>query len=159
MPQDFNQLLKPDRFQVFLFASPIPVPFHFAVHAWFVINRMGEVHRWEFGKFRNSPHPGGIGILKDFLAPTDGMNRYPWKSKPRHDAYLLDFVEGDKKSVAAAMTSFIHAQSGSYPYRNRYSYLGPNSNTYVQWVLNHYPESGLKLPHKAIGKSYSLQEV
>jgi len=41
------------------------------------------------------------------------------------------------------------------PFRNEYKiYPGPNSNTFIQWVLNHFPNSGLKLPRNAFGKNY-----
>ena len=36
--QEFLKLVKNDMYQVFLFSSPVPIPFFFARHCWFVIN-------------------------------------------------------------------------------------------------------------------------
>jgi hypothetical protein len=55
---------------------------------------------------------------------------------------------------ADSVVQFIRSQSPSYPLRSRYSYYpGPNSNTYIQWVLDC---SGweVNLPPAAIGKNW-----
>lgn len=151
---ELQQVLNTNKYQVLLMASPIPKPFHFAIHAWFIINMQGEIHRWEFGKFRNSPNPDGIGLFRDFFHPLTGMNKYLWKPEPRFDSHLLGKTEGDENTVAAGMAHFINEHSGEYPYIKKYSYLGPNSNTYAAWVLQQFPESGLHLPASAVGKGY-----
>ncbi len=154
-----HQLLDENRQQVFLLTSPIPYPFTFAVHAWFVTHQNGEVHRYEFGKFGGSPHPNGIGLLKDFFKPTIGMNRFWWQSRSRYPSKLIDMISGDEKSVAARMISFLEEHSEKYPYKERYNYLGPNSNTYAGWVLKHFPDSGLKLPISAVGRNFPARKL
>ncbi len=52
------------------------------------------------------------------------------------------------------MVECIENSPHNYPYCGHYSYIGPNSNTYVQWVLDAFPESGLKLPWNAFGKGF-----
>lgn len=141
-------------YQVFLMASPIPVPFSFAIHAWFVCCHEGKLERWEFGKFNGSPHPNSIGVLHDFMPPLLGMNKFPGRAKPRHNSYLLGIEAGGMDSRAAAMLKFIQRYSPEYPLRRQYRYLGPNSNTYVAWVLRHFPETDLNLNWRAIGRNF-----
>lgn len=154
---EFNKLIDKNKYQVFLFSSPVPIPLNFAAHTWFVINLKGKIHRWEFGLFRGSPHPNGIGILKDFLKPIEGMNIYPWKSNPKFNSKLIDFIEGGEKSIAKDLALFIEKKSNSYPLKDIYKLLSPNSNSYVSWVLNKFPNSGLKLPFNAFGKNYKFK--
>lgn len=156
---EFNDLVKSDLYQVFLMASCIPRPFNMAVHAWFVLQQNNVLDRWEFGKFKESPHPNGIGVLHNFMPPLKGMNKFINKPKPRHPAHLINVIEGSAHSTAAAMIYFIEKHSPQYPLRNKYSYLGPNSNTYVQWVLNHFPEADLELNWRAIGKQSKVPKV
>jgi len=156
---EFNNLVNEDLYQVFLLASPIPQPFGFAIHAWFVLQQNGVLDRWEFGKFRNSPHPNGIGVLHNFFAPLQGMNKYPNRAEPRQPSQLLGIQQGSAHSSAAEIIYFIEKHSPNYPLRNKYRYLGPNSNTYVQWILDHFPETELKLGWRAIGKHYNVAKV
>ena len=43
----FEKLINPESVQVFLMSMPIPKPFHFAIHLFFVTNVHGELHRFE----------------------------------------------------------------------------------------------------------------
>ena len=152
-----EQLVDPSKHQVFLFSSPVPFPLNFAVHCWFVISRKTELERWEFGKFKNSPHPNGVGLLKNFLPPTLGMNRYWWKAHPRFSSRMIARREGGQSSSAAKLLRFIKEKSERYPLKDTYSYTGPNSNTYVQWVINQADETGVELPVNAFGKSFRIE--
>lgn len=155
---ELHTLIKKDRYQVFLLCSRVPLPLPVGMHGWFVINIKGEVHRWEFGQFINSPHKYGIGLLKDFFKLTIGMNKYAWKPHPRWDSKLLQVIEGDEDSQAAYLAKFINERSEEYPYKSRYFLLGPNSNTYLQWVLSKFPKAGISLPSDAIGKGFKIKE-
>lgn len=148
-----ENLIRKDCYQVFLFVCPANLPFSFAAHPWFVVNRKGAVSRWEvlFSKrqlgtswgylSRNSfPIFQGIGIVSF-------SEKYFWKST------LLSRIEGNEGSLAAEVAEFIEQSPYQYPYRERYALLGPNSNTYVQWVINHFPQSGMHLPWNAIGRN------
>lgn len=154
----FANLINREKYQVFLFSSPVPIPFNFAVHTWFVINLKGEISRWEFGRFRGSPHKNGIGVLKNFFDPTEGMNKLLWKRYPRFNSKLIDFIEGDGESVAKHLALFIEEYSNTYPLKTKYSLLGPNSNSFIQWILNKFPDANLKLPSNAVGKGYKIKE-
>lgn len=52
------------------------------------------------------------------------------------------------------MSEFIERSPDTYPHCNQYAFRGPNSNTYAQWVLNQFPESGFSLPWNAFGKGF-----
>lgn len=141
----------PEVERVFLMDSKLPIPLHLAVHGWFVIQRGKEFQRWEFGKFGNSPHPEGFGLHRDLMPPFAGMNKYPNNPAQRQKARVLGVERGEQASLLA---EFIESRSHQYPGINRYQYTGPNSNTYVQWVLGHFPQTHLKLPWNAFGKNY-----
>lgn len=154
--KEFTKLIDNNKYQVFIFTSPVPIPLSFSVHTWFVINLKGKIRRWEFGKFKGSPHKNGIGVLQNFFEKTEGMNIYFWKSKPRFNSKLIDFIEGDDHSVANRLVLYIEQNSKSYPPKEEYFLTGPNSNTFTQWILHQYPEANLKLPFNAIGKGYKI---
>jgi len=146
-------LVDKEKYQVFLFVCPAALPVSFAMHPWFVVNKKGEISRWEVF-WRSSQNEMSWGhIHKNFYPPFVGIakitfsDKYLWKN-PR----LIGYVEGDAQSLAARMVAFIEASPHSYLHVNEYHLLGPNSNTYVQWVLNNFPEVKLSLPRNSIGK-------
>lgn len=164
MKRQFETPLRSDLFQVFLYACPANMPFFFATHPWFVVNKKGEVSR--FGKGR---HEGtrweaffeqGRGAIswghvhQDALLPFEGIEIWPYSRKYHWRGRLLGYVEGKEGSLAHRMAEFIEHSGETYPYSKTYSLFGPNSNTYAQWILNHFPESGLYLGWRSVGKNY-----
>lgn len=158
---EFEALLKPNAYQVFLFSCPPSMPLSFACHPWFVVNKKRAASRYEViasPAMYNLKCHGHLCV--DALPPWRGLRilrswrhrGYIWPSK------LLYVLEGDEHSLAARMAEFIENSPQSYPYRNRYAYTGPNSNTYAQWVLNHFPDSGLKLPWNSFGQNYRANQ-
>ncbi len=151
--RDMEYEVKPDRYQVFLFTSPVGLPLSIASHPWFVVNRKGDLSRWDINRTPKFTEPSWGHLYKDVLPLTQGIwicwwlfpNWY-WKGK------LRAVIEGGEGSVAQKMADFIVASPETYPYCHRYALGGINSNTYVQWVLNHFPESGIRLPWNAFGK-------
>lgn len=152
--QDFNRLLKNDKYQVFLFACPATLPYAFARHPWFVVNQKGNISRWEIFWRPQYGHLLRWGHLhKDFFPPLQGIEMFFLSQKHFWGSGTLrGYVEGDEGSLAARMAACIECSGETYPYCRTYSLLGPNSNTYVQWVLDQFPESGLHLPWNAFGK-------
>jgi hypothetical protein len=155
MQQEFEKLLKPDRYQVFLLSCPPSMPLSFARHPWFVVNKKGVVSRWEViaspqmydirtrsGHLCTNVLPSwrGLRILRSIRDWG-----YIWP------ATLHGVVEG---SLAELMAECIEHSPQNYPYCENYAYTGPNSNTYVQWVLTQFPGSGLTLPWNAFGKGF-----
>lgn len=152
---NFENLIKKDKYQVFVFCCPTYFPFNFARHPWFVVNKNGEVSRWEIKHTRNKKDKNYLFInnqpLFQGINITFFVKRF-WKAK------MLGYIEGDENSVANKTVEFIENSKKNYPYCDKYSFLGPNSNTYVQNVLNKFPEFKIKLGWRFIGKSYKVKE-
>jgi hypothetical protein len=71
-----------------------------------------------------------------------------------HSPILVGSVEGD---AAEALIPRIRAAVAAYPYNRSGGYSvwpGPNSNTFVAYVLSTVPEAGIALPPTAIGKDW-----
>lgn len=155
--QTFEELLNTKLYQVFLFTCPGSIPFNFATHPWFVLNNQGKISRWEV-LFRKTPHPTSWGHLyKDFLPPTQGIEIIPYYRKYFWQGNLVGFAQGDENSFVRHMIELIENSPTTYPYRDKYFLTGPNSNTYVQWVLTKFPEVGVTLPTSAIGKNTEIK--
>lgn len=53
------------------------------------------------------------------------------------------------------MISFIDKEYKNYEFRGTYRILpGPNCNTFVQLIINKFPESKFKLPWNSFGKNF-----
>ena len=162
--EKFLNLVKKDKYQVFLFVSRANLPFFFATHPWLVVNNKGTISRfgvaWEksmqpivaFGELGPKGHWGHL--YKNYFPPWQGIGVFPFSWRYFWKGYLLQCIEGDENSTAKQIVEFVEKSGETYPYKENYSLLGPNSNTYVQWVLNHFPDSGLKLPWNAFGKKH-----
>ena len=150
----FKLLLKADLYQVFLFSCPATLPYSFASHPWFVVNKKGTVSRWEIFWRPWFGHIFRWGYLhKDFYTPTQGVEMFFLSEKHFWGpGTLRGYVEGGEGSMAQRMAAFIENSGETYPHCQTYSLLGPNSNTYIQWVLDHFPESKLGLPWNSFGK-------
>lgn len=161
----FTKLLKPDRYQVFLFVSRGSIPLSFAVHPWFVVNKRGIVSRYEITwtkhlrtekAFPNLEGRAQWGHLyKNFYPPWCGLEVFPFSFRRFMLSRLLGVVEGGEGSLAAQMAAFIERESPAYRYTHHYSFFGPNSNTYAEWILNHFPDAHLALPWNAFGKHFA----
>ncbi|MCR4328895.1 MAG: DUF3750 domain-containing protein [Patescibacteria group bacterium] len=150
----YSALVRKESTQVFLFTSPTNLPFSFASHPWFVINTHGVLSRWEV-LFRKTDWKTSWGHLhKDFFRPFQGIEVFPYIEGLFWNAKLLKEVEGD---VALRMAEYIESSPDMYPYNTRYFLTGPNSNTYTQWVLNHFPELDVTLPWNSFGKGYAIK--
>ena len=148
--EKFEELINKDEYQVFVFCCPAYFPFNYFRHPWFVLNKKGEISRWEvhqkFNKLNschlyiNNQKPF-VGIRKSFF-----LNRY-WESS------FLGNINGDtaKKAIELIQCSVIN-----YPFCKKYSYFGPNSNTYLQWILNKFPDFKIKLSKRFIGKDFNV---
>lgn len=148
-----EELLNANDDQVFMLTCRASIPAQFAAHQWFVINRHGVLSRWEV-LHRNLKNATRWGHLyKDQFPPFEGLEivlpfrRYLWS------ATVLSVIQGDGARHAAAL---IEESPQKYPYCHRYSFIGPNSNTYSQWVLSHVPEFGVSLAWNAFGKGYPI---
>jgi len=152
MKTNYENLINKDKLQVFVFKSKANFPFIFAIHPWLVINKKGEISRWEVAyskKFKTGENWGYL--YKNLFSPFQGLNIFTFISKPIYNSKLIGMTEGD---LAIQVIDLIENMPTDYPYANRYNLLGPNSNTFVNYVINKFPDLKFKLPWNAFGKNY-----
>ena len=148
-----EKLIQKDKYQVFLFTCRATVPFNFARHSWFVVNKKGVLSRWEICWKADELKTNWGHLYKDFYPLLQGIEMFFFSKKYFFKANLLSFIEGGPDSVAHQMTEFIEASPKTYPHCYKYSLKGPNSNTYTQWVLNNFPESKMRLSWNSVGNN------
>jgi NADPH-dependent 7-cyano-7-deazaguanine reductase QueF-like protein len=101
-----------------------------------------------------------IGYLhKDYFGPFEGIEIWPHYERYHWRGKVLDMITGDEFSVATDMVNLIESSFDKYPSIKTYSLLGPNSNTYTQWVLNQFPHVNIRLPWNAFGKRHVLETL
>ena len=115
-----------------------------ARHYWFVVfDESGECHRWEVWQRSNA---GGVSVGHlhcDLKPPDAGVGGGPM--------HIAAEWKGDE---ARRLRKVL--ESSSYPHCHRYRmWPGPNSNTFVAWVLR---KAGVEhnLGAKALGKRYPV---
>ncbi len=157
---EFTPLIKKDRFQVFLFVSCLPIPFVFAVHSWIVTSSKGNIKRWEVWQNKNRNKTSWDYVHLNLLAPSTGMNKYPFLRFPRNKSEIIGYIEGEKGSTAEKIIRFLDKKAKNYALKSRYHFFpGPNSNTFTEWTIKKFPKTGWKLPWTAIGKSYRVEKT
>ena len=146
--EKFEELVNKDEYQVFIFYCPAYFPFNYFRHPWFVLNKKGEISRWEIRHIRKNSSYLYVNNQPPFegISKTIFLNIY-WK------AILLGNINGD---IAQRAIDMIQASEENYPFSKKYSGFGPNSNTYLQWVLNKFPEFKIKLSDRFIGKDFNV---
>jgi hypothetical protein len=88
--------------------------------------------------------PGRPAVRRN-LRPVDG---YWAGSRPE----VIGELRGP---AAAAAIPKLREAIGDYPYRDQYRvWPGPNSNTFVAWVVRQVPELKVAMPANAIGKDW-----
>ena len=115
-----------------------------AVHYWFVAYDPyeGAWHRWELWQKANLGGTSWGHVHRDLLSPHSGINGFP----PR--------VMAEWRGRAALDLQAALDASRQYPDRDRYlAWPGPNSNTYIAWVLRRAGASA-DLDPQGIGKDY-----
>lgn len=112
-----------------------------ASHSWIVVKRRGETSYTRYDVVG-----WGKPVRRNAYAP-DGR----WYSNA---PVLLANLRG---AAVDAIAGKVEAAVARYPYSGRGSYTvwpGPNSNTFVAWVLRQVPEIGAELPPTAVGKDF-----
>lgn len=143
-----------DIFTVELWTCPVHVPFFFACHPWFVLK--GPKYTWRY-EILFSPAQKGAGygyIYINHFPPYKGL-RISTFTKKRWPIKKRGTISGTKNSVAEKLYHTIINTSPHYPYKDDYQAIGgPNSNSYVQWILDQVPEANITLPFHAFGKNF-----
>ena len=161
MSDELSSMLKNDRYQVFLLSCPAALPVSFASHPWFVVNRKGALSRWDVLLLQRTNWKMRWGHLhKDFFSPFEGVEMFFFTDKYKwSNVTLLGVVEGGEGSLAHRMADLIESSPQSYPCSEKYRLTGPNSNTYAQWILDRFPECGLRLPWNSVGKHCTIKST
>lgn len=146
-----NQQINPEQSQVLLCTCPAIMPYSLARHPWFVINDEGNVERWELLYLENKTNPEWGHIHKNFFSAFAGIRVFSFFQNFHWPASVRKKVNGQK---AQNLMETIRSTPDMYPHANRYELLGPNSNTYAQWIINQHPELNLDLPWNAVGKGF-----
>lgn len=140
---------------VWLLSSPLPVPMNLiAVHCWIVtISKDTQINRWEVWQKENECRSSWGHVHKNLMYPWAGICRYPvFNCRTLWPVRIEGKVLGKK---AGKMIRLIETCAPGYKFQKKYRYWpGPNSNTFIQWLIDQYPDATLKLPSSAIGKNF-----
>lgn len=141
----------PDQFQVAIMYSRVSLPLPPASHVWFIINDHGTLSRYEGLDLRHRRSDNLDGyIFQDYFPPDIGMPVWITRKTPTWRAHTISVIEGyDAEQLAQILRDSLR----DYPHKH-YRLLGPNSNTYAQWVLDTAGLSHIKLPWNAVGQNY-----
>jgi hypothetical protein len=124
-------------------AAKIPIVGFIAVHYWYVLLREDQQERWEIWQ-KPSLSKESWGHLHKNLMPIDS-------GVGNGGSWLENSWTGQR---AHQLAEIITNSPKTYPHNYCYRYFpGPNSNTYVQWILNQ-ANNNYRLSIKGIGKNY-----
>lgn len=126
-------------------AAKIPFIGQIAVHYWYVVLQENQATRWEvWQKPSLIQAQASWGHLHKNLMPVNS-------GVGNGGSWLETHWTGD---LAYQLAEIIENTPETYPHKYCYRYFpGPNSNTYVQWILNQ-ANSDYCLSIKGIGKHY-----
>lgn len=116
----------------------------FAVHTWIATKRSGEdgYTVYEVVGWRKRR---GLPVVR---MERDAPDRYWYGERPE----LLADRRGEGVDE---LIDRIDAAARTYPWPDRYkAFPGPNSNTFIAWIVERVPELGVRLPFSAIGSGY-----
>ena len=149
--------IDPGKHQVFLMHCPVTLPLNFASHPWFVCNERGNISRWEVLDRKNEHDDSWGYIQRDYFPIESGIEVIPFiRKEPLWKGELLATIEGDR---AKEIIDLLRESATRYPYRDTYSLVGINSNTYAQWVLDHFDDVDASLPINSIGKHATKRSI
>jgi len=119
-------------------AARIPVIGIIAHHHWLVVGQGEKRDRWEVWQRRDVGGESWGYLHLNLLPANAGVGNGP--------SWIVECWRGE---VAEAIAARIECSVMDYPWCHRYHYWpGPNSNTYVQWVLDGRSALGRKAPGK-----------
>ena len=106
-------------------AARIPFIGGLALHHWFVLEGTGAPARWEVWQRADAGGESWGHLHRNLMPPRQGVgNGASWR------------VHCWRGAAAGALMDRISTSPAHYPWCERYRvWPGPNSNTYVQWIL------------------------
>jgi hypothetical protein len=150
-------------YSVAVYATPMSFPFNFTVHTWVEISDGVLTDRYDLWGYPGLTATPVHGYIYKNLFPNHlGTTLSPFASvnalKKRQTGKVLISTSGEAGSLAAQLYTAITTQILTYPYAHTYHMiLGPNCNTFTEWLLRLVPEVNLTLPWYAWGKHYHPQ--
>jgi hypothetical protein len=149
-----EKLVDKDKYQVFFLMSSAALPFITFRHTWVVTNEKGILTRYEIRHTKNKD-----SHLKHFFInanpPFQGIPLIFHTNFLFQPTTLLKLITGDADSETKRIVDFIKESPNTYPFTQKYSFIGPNCSTYVEWIIDHFPDIKVVLPWNAVGKNYS----
>lgn len=143
-----------------VYATPMSFPLNFTLHTWVEISYDSEIQRydlWGYPGLEKEPANGYVYVdifpnhLGTTLSPFANVNNL----SKRQVGKVVSEIYGETGSVAHTTYTAIKNHALNYPYAHTYNMvLGPNCNTYTQWLLDLTPGTPLRLPRNAWGKKY-----
>lgn len=129
--------------QVELRAAKIPFIGAIAVHYWFVIKTEQTQERWEVWQNQHRCKLSWGHLHQNLMPVNQGVgNGGSWIEQIWREEDALKLIQ------------IIRESPYNYQYKYIYRYYpGPNSNTYVQWILQQ-AKINYYLSSKGIGKDY-----
>lgn len=124
-----------------LWTARIPHLARFAEHHWLNIQRPDRTDRWEVWQSKNAGGEKSWGHLYlNLLEPTAGVGNGPgWM--------LMRWTGSDAEALAERLEN----APETYPWARTYLVVpGPNSNTFIQWVLR----DRYRLGWRGIGRGF-----
>ncbi|ODN41589.1 DUF3750 domain-containing protein [Piscirickettsia litoralis] len=116
----------------------------FAVHTWISVKPQGADHYTNYQVIGWNAYHG-----RPIIDISSGAPDRMWFG---HEPKVIKTILG---KPAQAMIPKIEQAVKSYPYPKTYqAWPGPNSNTFIAYVLSHVPELGVAMPANALGKDY-----
>jgi hypothetical protein len=117
---------------------------YFAVHCWIATKERDADHYITYHVMGFRLEDTGTTIVAGEEIP----DRKWFGAMPE----LIHTIKGKKAELAIPK---IQEAVKTYPYHDLYEpYPGPNSNTFVSYILRRVPEIGVELPPNAIGKDW-----
>ncbi len=158
----FLQKFDDTKYQIFICSSPTSAPLLGFIHTYIVSNCKGKLTRWDVWHTKNRVDSSDGYVHKNTYKPWIGLSIFYGDElseyRKRWPVSIIGSITGEDNSLAHEMCKFINKDESLYPFKNIYKFLGPNSNTFVQWFLDQYPDANITLPLRAVGKQYNYNK-
>ena len=116
----------------------------FAIHTW-IAAKPANAEAYTVYEVIGWRQRRGLPVVR---IEKDLPDRYWFGERPR----LLKDVRG---AAADKLIEDVDMAARTYPWPDTYTaFPGPNSNTFIAWIVRKVPDLGLDLPFSAIGSGY-----
>jgi Protein of unknown function (DUF3750) len=146
-----------------IYASKMPFPIQFSYHTWVVTCKNGKQDRFDVFGFKKDGDWQRIGQLYKNFHPTQmgcpilsfGKYRF-WHEQLQWKSEMLFELDSQHFPEVDTLIDLLNNIPDHFPYVNKYLMIpGPNSNTFVQWVLDRVAPFQFTLPWRAFGRNYN----